>query len=354
MITIQQLTNKIQNGLSGNGLTFNLFTDTGKFKRALRKFNTITDYINGIVSCTSSEITNTNDGLIVGTMTNRIEIIVRCKDFEEDLYQDGNKVAIGNETWIKQVRSVLDGYFSQAQFFNEADDDDNSFNVSVAFSFASTGMRNQVQHLGDSFSFVIYAYYNIVQAGENSRSYEVYLDGERVPYSAITPRRAPTHEQDTYNNSNGQAKATISNTIWGLSMECPSFISLFSKTIKNYIEKGERNVAHLLRLKLGEEESAHLVFFGECSITAQGVLNAGQYISFMEAITDYDAISFPESLYIYAFDGVKSFSWGKNAVVYNSLTETVDVAQNGSFGTDGETTCIVCDKEPTTPNLDRL
>lgn len=342
MITIKQLTEKLQEDLNANqlGLTFCLFSNTGKFKKALKVNNKVTDYINGVVVNTSSEITNTNDGMVVGTMTNRIEIAVRCKDFEEDILDSSKKlVAIGNDTFMTQIREFFDAFTSQSQFFQLEDVKKRCFDVSVGFTFASPGVRNQVQFLGDSMTFIIYAYYTLVEAGENSRSYEVYLDGDRVPYSAITPRRAPTHEQDTYVNSNGVALATVSNTVWSLSMECPSFIGVFSKVIKNYIEKGERNVAHLLRLKLGTGdnavESAHLVFFGEGVITAQGVLNAGQRISFMDAVNDYDLISFSDKVYIYynsnSSNKSATLKFGETAVVYNSKDGTIKLTKDNEL-----------------------
>ena len=86
MIKLTDITENLTNVFNQNpmGLTFKLFTDTGKYKRAIRRYNTVIDYINGIVSVTSSNVTKTNDGFIIGTMTNRIELLVRCKDDEED------------------------------------------------------------------------------------------------------------------------------------------------------------------------------------------------------------------------------------------------------------------------------
>ncbi len=355
MITIQQLTERLNTELNSNsnGFVFKLFTDTGKFKKAIKNRNTITDFINGIASVVSSEVVNTNNGTLVGTMTTRTEIIVRCRDNEEDLYrtiidEQGEEtqalVKYGNETFMSQIRGVLDGYTAQTQFFPLEDNKNKQYDVSVAFSFASTGLRETKPIVGDSMTFIIYGYYNIIESGENSRNYELWLDGERVPYSAMTPRRAPTQEQDVYaDTEDGSVKATISNTVWGLSLECPSFVGEFSTAIKNYISIGERNKAHLLRLNMNGVESAHLVFFGECSTTAKGILNAGQYISFMDAISDYDLISF--DLPVIAINKETTLNLPEKTVVYDSISgETNIVSGEITFPYNNEVYYIVLDK----------
>jgi hypothetical protein len=364
MIKIEQLTNRLNTELNNNsnGFVFNIFTDTGKFKKCLKKGNTVTEYINALSTVVSSEVVSTNNGTLVGTMTTRTEFIVRCKDHEEDIYRhiisENNEepptlIKYGNETFMSQIRGVLDSYVAETKFFTlEETEDGKSFDVSVAFSFTSTGQREIKPIVGDSMTFIIYGYYNIIESGENSRRYELWLDGERVPFSAMTPRRAPTQEQDVYaDTKDGSVKATISNTVFGLSLECPSFVGEFSKAIKNYILNGERNKAHLLRLNMNGVESSHLVFFGECSTTAKGILNAGQYISFMDAISDYDLIYFDSpNLSILPIDEEKTLTFPdlpEKTVVYDSISgETKIVSGKVTFPYEGEVYYVVMDKKP--------
>ena len=226
MIKIEQLTNILNDDLNNNsnGFVFNIFTDTGKFKKGLKKGNTVVDYINALSTIVSSEVVSTNNGTLVGTMTTRTEFIVRCKDHEEDIYrpttgENKELIKYGNETFMSQIRGVLDSYVAETKFFPLEDAGGKSYDVSVAFSFTSTGQREIKPIVGDSMTFIIYSYYNIIESGENSRSYELWLDGERVPFSAMTPRRAPTQEQDVYaDTKDGSVKATISNTVFGLSL----------------------------------------------------------------------------------------------------------------------------------------
>ena len=318
MVDLLAITKNLTNELNKNtvGLTFKLFNDTGKFKRAIRKYNQVIDYVNGIVSVSSSDFTKTSDGLLVGTMTARTEFLVRCKDTEEDVslqveqmgenntIETVTEVIQGNESFIESVRTFLDTFSQNNTYTELSDEEGNTFDVSVAYSLAVPGIRQQFAHVGDGITFVLYSYYNFVQNGENSLRYKFILDGVQIPYTRATTRRAPTVESDVYmNTKDGSAKSTVSNTVWGYSLACPTFVGEFSKTVKNYLLNGERNVAHFLDVVMNDVSRIYLVLFGESSLTTQGILNAGQELSFAEAPEDYDLISFPSDFSTYAYTG---------------------------------------------------
>lgn len=335
MIKLTDITENLTNVFNQNpmGLTFKLFTDTGKYKRAIRRYNTAIDYINGIVSVTSSNVTKTNDGLIVGTMTNRIELLVRCKDDEEDIEykvekenSDGNvevgtEMISGNETFLNNFRNYLDDFTKNNTYTTMTDSVGNKYDVSVSFNFAVAGVRQQSPGVGDSITYIMYAYYNFIQDGENSLRYKFILDGNQIPYTVATQRRAPTVEATVFSNTkDGSAKATVSSTVCGYSLSCPSFVSAFSNVIKNYLLNGERNVVHFLEVVMGEVSKVYLVVLGESSVTVQGVLNAGLEISFAEAVDDYDLISFPENFYIYysTSSTLKTISFEKDTYIVST------------------------------------
>lgn len=324
MISLTSLTERIEKVLNKpmdgviNPATFKLFTDTGKFKRSVRKGNMVHDVINGLMTVTSSDISNTNDGLIVGTLTNRLELLVKCKDNDENVYQPTENgeilVELGNDDYIRNIRSWLDSFCAKAEYFNQEDEEDKTiiYNVSAAYSFVSSGVRQQNPIVGDSYSFIIYAYYNVIQGGENSRQWTAFLDGERIPFSNITLRRVPTQETFIAAQNGINTKNVTTSHTFGASFECPSFIGLFNDTIKNYLLNGERNVAHFLTLTLGNDvkgnktQKTYLVVFGEVDGIGQGVLNVGQTITFAETSEDYGIFSFPQSFYVYHYTGNKS------------------------------------------------
>lgn len=309
MITVKQLNEKLQSDLNANalGLTFNIFVDTGEYKEAVRRYNTVEEIVNGITSVISSDVQKTNDGIVVATMSLKTDLLFRCKDTEEDVvYNQETENGIveerkqGNNSFLESVRNFLDGYSQETSYTLISDEESNEFDVSVALSYSMSSNRTQLPGVGDSIKFTLYSYFNIIQNGDNSLRHQFYLDGERLPYLLATPRRTPTPELDVYANTlDGSAKATISNTVWGLTVKCSSLVGKFSKAIKNFILNGERNVAHILEQRLGDEEKINLVFLGDASTSAQGVLNAGLDVAFAEAVDDYELLSFPKTFYIW-------------------------------------------------------
>lgn len=319
MISLINATNVIENELNKNnlGLTIKLFSDTGKYKKAIREYNNQIDYVNGIVSLSQSDVSKTNDGLIVGTLTARVELLFRCKDFEEDIETKVEKLNAkgetkivteliqGNESYFENIRNWLDVFCQNNTYKLLTDSEFNQFDTSISYDLAVGGVRNQVPRVGDSMTYVVYAYLNFIQNGENSLNNQFFLDGEKIPYTVCTVRRVPTVEMDVYSNTkDGSAKATVSNTVWGLSLTAPTFITKFSQAVKNYLINGERNVVHFLEHRIMKNgavdvSKTYLVLFGEGSGTYQDILNAGQEISFVEAVDDYELMAFPSNFYIY-------------------------------------------------------
>ena len=319
MISIKTINGKTEAVLNTNtlGITFRLFTDTGRYKRAVRRDNSVIDYANGITSVTSSDISNTNDGIEYGTITLRTEVLVRCRDEEADIMQleevvsetgetltEEQLVELGNENYIQAVRDLLDDVFSK-QVTAVIDEDEKSYNVSISYSLALSGVRNQVSYAGDCYTFVFYTYCNVIENGENSKTYSLELDGRRVPYSTLTVRRVPTQEANVYAGGEGKpvSKCINSNTVLGISLECPAFVSLLNDTVKNYLLRGEENTAHFLTLDMNGAEESYLAVFGQADSTAQNVLNAGQTLSFCETVEEYGIISLPPEYYVYVYGG---------------------------------------------------
>lgn len=314
MVNLSEVNKIIQDSLNDNnplGVEFKLFLDTGKFRKSIRRYNTVTEIVNGVTSVINSDIQKTNDGLILATYSLKTELVFKCKDEEEDIKRDVQtengivtETIQGNQSYLENIRAFLDEFCQESSFTLLTDKEGNTFDTSYNFGFSSGGNRAQVPNLGDSFTFILYGYFNFVQNGDNSLRWQYYLDGERIPYLVSTPRRTPTTEFDVYaNTKDGSAKGTTSNTVWGLSLKTTSLIGNFSKAIKNFLLKGERNTAHFLDCVLGNESKIYLVMIGDSSASAQGMLNVGLDVTFAEITDDYDLIEFPETFFIYNYSG---------------------------------------------------
>lgn len=333
MISLENLTDKLQNGLNANtqGFTFKLHADSGRFEKAVRQMysNDFIEYVNGLVSLTSSEIIPNQNGMLVSTYSVRCDIVVRCDDTEEPVYQPtvdnptGELVEQGNIAKLISLRQVLDNFLQNSGTFQINDDLGGTFTVSVAYSFTNTGTRAQRPQLGDSMTYTFFAYYNVIQNGENSNSYVFELDGLKIPYRSVTIGRRPITEADVYEGTaQGVAKSTSTASQFFVSFEVPAFKGAYNTIVKNYILNGESNAVHFLRANLDEVPKNFLVMFGETSASAVGVLNVGGTVSFVEAVDDFEMLNFASNLYVYQTVAEYSTPGAANEIRIPGLSDT--------------------------------
>ena len=322
MISLKEITQDIENGLNGvtsgqpeeyDTLYFKLFSDTGRFRRAKKKVNAVTDPVNGVVSLVSSQTTPNADGSLIAMLTCRVELVARLKDEEEDVMQaaevkdDNGKTVVkeqlveeGNATYVQHIRNAISS-FTQSQGFKTMTEGGQAYTVSVSYNFAETGTRAQRDRTGDSMTFVFYAYYNVIQNGQNSRSYVFRLDGQIIPYQQCTISRTDMSDADVY-SGDASAKVTSSGSVFSVTLAVPSFVSVFNDAVKKYLLYGKQNVAHILEVYLGEKRTgflpvkAYIVKFSEASNTAQGVLNVGGQITLSEIVDDFEIITWSSDL----------------------------------------------------------
>lgn len=352
MITLKQLTDELSSALNaqGNpGVTFVLHNDTGEYTKSVRDYNDVKDVINGIVTLTSSEVENTNDGLTIASLTTRTELLVPCRDTEEDIKQiilnsDGTygeeTARTGNVAFLAAVRDWIDEFCAKNGRATLYDTEGNSFDTSWVYSLVTSGVRQMDSFAGDYFTFVIYADYNLIQGGVNSRSIRLTLDGEQISYSSITPRRVPTQEANVYAKGEAIGKSLTSDTVFGLSVILPATGRNMTGKVFDYILNGNRNEAHFLTVNTPHGNKDYLVQFGQTDATASGVLNVGLTTSFVEGVPDYELLKFPDTFFIYEatagststlmFDGSntlynfgenKGFASGENSIPNYSIVK---------------------------------
>lgn len=327
MVSVKQLKDELQNALNDNYYyKFKLFSDTGRYKKASRSINEIEEYINGVYTITSSNISNASNGIEFGTMTARVELLVKCNEEKAKIELEyGENGAIveqivkkDNDTYLEELRAYLDDLFASHNQFDLTDKNGFNYEISANYSMAISGKREQIAGIGDSYTFVFFVYYNIVRLGENSRDYKIYLDGQELPYGIFTLRRVPAQTANLYSGQNNAVGKSINDsTTLGISIDCPAFVSFTNEVVKNYLLNGEENIAHILTLKLKDSTQNYLVLFGEVDATAQGVLNVGQQLTFVETVAEYGIISFPTYYNIYENKGNIDIAFSEEKTIYN-------------------------------------
>lgn len=377
MIELKKLAERLEaqlnDGLTGD-ISYKLFTDTGTFKKAYRERNSVITYINGIYSNVSSDISNVYDGangFLVGSMTNEVVLVIPCKDDDEDVYAvihspnepqpEPKLVEIGNNTFIAQIRKRLDDIAAKTLYFIETDSENKSYDVSVAFQLADTGIREQLPELGDCFTFSMQAFYNIIESGDNSRKWKIYLDDIILPYSSMSLQRQTTNETTVYANKGRSTSTLIVADTFSCGIEIPSLLMGFNSIVKDFLLNGSNGYAHVAKFVAGDTTVYKLVVLSEDTATASGVLNVGLKLQLNETKEAYGLIAFSPSHYIiyrckiaasfyenitfdsdfavdytdyygYGFDtgGIKSFypSYGELLIFPKGTTVKFDNAQN--------------------------
>lgn len=321
MISLKEITQDIENGLNGvtsgqpeeyDTLYFKLFSDTGRFRRAKKKVNAVTDPVNGVVSLVSSQTTPNADGSLIAMLTCRVELVARLKDEEEDVMQEVENsgeqlVEEGNATYVQHIRNAISSFTQSQGFKNVQDSDGQTYTVSVSYNFAETGTRAQRDRTGDSMTFVFYAYYNVIQNGQNSRSYVFRLDGQIIPYQQCTVSRTNISDADVY-SGDASAKVTSSGSVFSVTLAVPVFKSVLNLAIVNEFILGgvfvdaKPNVAHILEVFYGAGvenkplKKSFIVTISEASNTMQGVLNVGGQITLSEIVDDFEIVTFANVL----------------------------------------------------------
>lgn len=304
----ERLEEQLNDGLTGD-ISYKLFTDTGTFKKAYRERNSVITYINGIYSNVSSDISNVYDGangFLVGSMTNEVVLVIPCKDDDESVYSvihrpDGTTeqelIEIGNNDFIAQIRKRLDDIAAKTLYFTETDSENKSYDVSVAFQLADTGIREQLPELGDCFTFSMQAFYNIIENGDNSRKWKIYIDDMVLPYSSMSLQRQTTNETTVYaNRGRSTSTLTIADT-FACGIEIPSLLIGFNQSIKDFLINGSQSRAHVAKIIAGDITTYKLVVLSDSTATASGVLNVGLKLQINETSEEYGIISFSPAYY---------------------------------------------------------
>ena len=324
MLQLNELVKDIQNRLnnSNSTLEFVIFTDMGKYNRAKRKDFVISRKINGIATATGSETTATQAGFDLATRTVKFDFLVRCKDDEEPVLDyDGSVADIGNQAYITQVAYVLNNLAAEQFVGTMLDGSGTSYAYSVAFTLADTGTLEQRSGVGKSIRFSLFAHYNIVQSGVNSRNKQYYLNGNVIPYTSAKAGRKPVIEADVYSGEQ-VAKSTVTASSFFISLAVPAFIGALTDAVDKFIFGGDIKT-HILSHYNAQSQTwyDYFVNFGDSTESDEGVLNVGGLLSFAETKYDKDRTELADGLYTYTspegeFTEI-TFQGTNTVVVYN-------------------------------------
>lgn len=271
MISLSMLATNLQAQLNDNkfNIKFKIFSDGGKFERALKTRTAKTRYTNGVLIEGTSSIVPTQ-GLTVATQNALLRVVVQLPvEATQDEVIAAHRAVLDDKLYDPTVQ-IIDG-----------------FTVSAVYSLANTGELSIREGIGASIEFTVAIAYSYISNGLNSNNFIVLLDGDNLPFSSLKITKTPVSETDTLSNTGG--RSVVFNTAFARSFDfqIPATTDAIGKKILNQIIENDLNVAHKLKfiIKVSDvytKQSEYTVIFGHTDMTVQGINNAGFTVSFVE------------------------------------------------------------------------
>ena len=203
MLPIETLIKDLNAALNGiladKTRVFDIIPDGGEYVGYTRKYNDITQYIEGVASITDSGITPLS-GIEVATQTLSVTVAVKLDP------QKGVK----DEDIFLPVRNAIAAYASQTyrNAYTENKGTENEKTYSVAFTATQpyAGELAIRPEIGRSIIYTFSVFYSFVQNGVNSKEITLTFEGETVPFEELTIVRVPVQDGGAFSSSGGAAK----------------------------------------------------------------------------------------------------------------------------------------------------
>lgn len=271
----------IDKALDATGLPFRIFTDTGDFQKAVRQFNAVEEYINGIFTLTESSMEYAGDQQIV-SITTSLQFLIRLDD---DADENGEFPSVA------EFREALRSAFAQIPPKFNVTEDGKTYTVVGMYQLPSSGVRMQRNSTGDSFTFSMSVYFTYLSNSINASDVKITIDGEAVNFLAVGFSRRPSIAANLFSESaNGESAAYAENAGFVIDLTLPAFVSRMGGIVADYILGiTDVNEPHSVTVTFGDKSIERDMIFGESGAQGQGLENIRYTISLIpyasEAVT---------------------------------------------------------------------
>jgi hypothetical protein len=259
---------------------FLLHLDAGDYKAfdnivgGVYNQNKFTNYINGIVNITDSNVEGAESSIITFAMS--LELLVPLRSLDAD--------STDNTELIATIRNVIDN----ANIKNDSTVFD-GYTMGVSYSLSGTGRRDLKVKIGDSISLYCYFNFFFVENGVNSTDIKITIDGKDVPAQRIGYSRVATQEADVSSESqDGSATNVTASTVFTLNFDKPVQKTPLDDIMRNWLLYGNDTVHEVVitePFENGEVKSItkHMIF-NEVTRSTDTVLNASETVIMVEAM----------------------------------------------------------------------
>lgn len=289
MIKLSQLAENIDNRLNDELASrpidtercryeFYIVADTTDYKKAERKGNEVTFYIQGMLHQIDSNIEASQGGAISAAINTRLDILVPVLDGNDEE---------GNKELVKSVRNILDTCFAASGAGVITDAGETDYSYSYKYSLSNTGTRAQLPMIGDAFIFTAHINYYFVQDGINSQMIELYIYDDPVPYTAIGIHRNTTQEANLPANSeDGAARNVNASTLLSINFVAPARSSPWYRDyVALYLLDGRQSALNV-HLDINGAKKDTTMYISDASMNGETVLNASVSVTLSETMLE--------------------------------------------------------------------
>lgn len=268
--------------LSQTGLSFRIYTDTGDYHRAIRESNTVTDYINGCFTVSSSDIQYQNQPQEIVGITCDLSFLVRLND---DTDENGEFPSALN------FRKALSAAFGSVNPKFNVTENGKTYTVVVSYALPTSGRREILPDIGDSYTYHCTIIFVYLSQALNAADVRITIDGESVPFLSFTITRRPVLSANLYSvNTNGQSTVYSESAAFAIDFRVPAFIgelgNIGAMIADHILGTVSDNTTHEVTVTFGEREPiTNSMIFGECSAAGEGLENVGYTVSMIPYAT---------------------------------------------------------------------
>ncbi len=189
MISLNQLVESLQNKINAaindtpinrfhanTQYLFNIVLDQGKYRKAERNLNTVTKYINGIVTVLNDDKSGITPETLNAIISAKLDFVI--PDINSEINLDMPDGSIRNVKFTDAVRDLIDTVLAASEKDYTMGSDGVIYYIGTQYSFASTGIADVRGEVGSSLTMTVFIDYTIIAEGISSSEFKIAIGKE--------------------------------------------------------------------------------------------------------------------------------------------------------------------------------
>ena len=284
----------LENGLNAvndiENTEFVVMPDLGEYKISTRQRNTVTNYINCILTTSPQANDTANGGLVIAIDQFALRVIVPTEKIRTTPGEDPISYEDDVYKYVEHIKSLVDEMFAVNKT-GSMEVGGKTYSLGYTYSMSATGDRQLITQIGDCIDFTVNIAVTIVQSGVNSMDVVVTVDGKRVPYQSATPNRSVQQTNNVFSDDT-EMKTIVLSSAFAMDMAAPAIQDMSSAG--KWLLDGKTNEAHFVGITYGSATKYYLLTFMNARGQSEGVTNVGENYAFAESPNIPDLLAFPE------------------------------------------------------------